>query len=104
MKPTVREASNFDAKVDANSLYEAFKGSGTNESSIIGILGHRSNAQRIEIARQYKQTFGQVIRNANMESINMEYGIYNIDNVIIYRYFRYETSRYNFIIQWRAPN
>ncbi|KAF4518953.1 hypothetical protein B566_EDAN007739 [Ephemera danica] len=59
MKPTVRDADNFDAKADATALYDAFRGSGTNESAVIGILGHRSRAQRLEIASEYKQTYGQ---------------------------------------------
>jgi hypothetical protein len=60
MKPTVHEASNFNARIDSNVLYKAFKGLGTDEEAVIRVLGHRSNKQRVEIAQHFKKLYGEV--------------------------------------------
>lgn len=52
-------ALNFNPMVDAAVLRKAMKGIGTDEDALIGVLCHRSNWQRMEIARAFKQGHGR---------------------------------------------
>lgn len=54
MAPTVHPAPNFNAKADADTLYSAMKGLGTDEKGLIKILCHRSHDQRVQIAQAFK--------------------------------------------------
>lgn len=54
-------ANPFDARLDAEQLYEAMDGLGTDESQIIKILAHRDSNQRQKIAIEYKTMYGNVI-------------------------------------------
>ena len=54
------DAPNFNAENDADALNKAIKGFGTNEATLIDIMGNRSNAQRIKIKDMYKAMFGKV--------------------------------------------
>uniref|UniRef100_A0A8C1GU44 Annexin n=1 Tax=Cyprinus carpio TaxID=7962 RepID=A0A8C1GU44_CYPCA len=56
---TVTEASGFNPEEDAQKLYNAMKGTGTNEATIIEILAHRTIAQRQKIKEAYKQSVGK---------------------------------------------
>lgn len=49
----------FDPAPDAQVLYKAMKGLGTDEQAIIDVLTKRSNAQRQQIARSFKEQFGK---------------------------------------------
>ncbi|KAF7836173.1 annexin-like protein RJ4 [Senna tora] len=42
---------------DAEALYKAFKGWGTDEKAVIAILGHRNNSQKQQIRKAYQQLF-----------------------------------------------
>ncbi|ONK74038.1 uncharacterized protein A4U43_C03F2150 [Asparagus officinalis] len=44
---------------DADRLRKAFVGWGTDEKTIVSILGHRTASQRMEIRRVYKELFGE---------------------------------------------
>uniref|UniRef100_A0A8C8RPF3 Annexin n=1 Tax=Pelusios castaneus TaxID=367368 RepID=A0A8C8RPF3_9SAUR len=56
---SVKSALSFDPTPDAQVLYKAMKGFGTDEQAIIDVLTKRSNAQRQQIARSFKEQFGK---------------------------------------------
>uniref|UniRef100_A0A8B9NZU3 Annexin n=1 Tax=Apteryx owenii TaxID=8824 RepID=A0A8B9NZU3_APTOW len=55
----VTGALSFDPKPDAQTLYKAMKGLGTDEQAIIDVLTKRSNIQRQQIAKSFKAQFGK---------------------------------------------
>ena len=59
---TVKDAENFDAEKDAETLRTAMRGLGTDEKSITNVLGHRSNAQRQQIKTQFAAMFGKDLK------------------------------------------
>ncbi|EMP27049.1 Annexin A8 [Chelonia mydas] len=56
---SVKGALSFDPTPDAQVLYKAMKGLGTDEQAIIDVLTKRRSAQRQQIARSFKEQFGQ---------------------------------------------
>jgi len=56
---TVTPFPGFNAEADAAALRKAMKGLGTDEAAIIAIVAKRSNAQRVEIAKVFKTSFGK---------------------------------------------
>lgn len=56
MKP----AANFDADRDADALRKAMKGLGTDEKTLISILGNRDTAQRLQIKTAFQNKHNRV--------------------------------------------
>ncbi|XP_030643798.1 annexin A5b [Chanos chanos] len=56
---TVKPHSGFDANQDAEVLYKAMKGLGTDEDAILQLLTARSNGQRQQIKAAYKTLYGK---------------------------------------------
>ncbi|XP_074089186.1 annexin A8 [Macrotis lagotis] len=56
---TVKTSPHFNPDPDAETLYKAMKGLGTNEQAIIDILTKRTNEKRQQIAKAYKSLYGQ---------------------------------------------
>uniref|UniRef100_A0A6I8NDR4 Annexin n=1 Tax=Ornithorhynchus anatinus TaxID=9258 RepID=A0A6I8NDR4_ORNAN len=56
---TVKGSSYFNPDPDAETLYKAMKGIGTDEQAIIDVLTRRNNAQRQQIAKSFKNQYGK---------------------------------------------
>ncbi|KAJ8336339.1 hypothetical protein SKAU_G00396820 [Synaphobranchus kaupii] len=56
---SVKPCSNFDSSSDAEVLFKAMKGLGTDEDSILQLLIARSNGQRQQIKAAYKTMYGK---------------------------------------------
>ncbi|KAL7841501.1 hypothetical protein SRHO_G00251920 [Serrasalmus rhombeus] len=56
---TVKAQSGFNANNDAETLFKAMKGLGTDEATILQLLTARSNAQRQQIKAAYKTLHGK---------------------------------------------
>ncbi|TKC33328.1 hypothetical protein EI555_017613, partial [Monodon monoceros] len=56
---SVKSSPHFNPDPDAETLYKAMKGIGTNEQAIIDVLTQRSNAQRQQIAKSFMVQFGK---------------------------------------------
>ncbi|VDM31471.1 unnamed protein product [Hydatigera taeniaeformis] len=59
---TVHPAANFNAHADAETLYNAMKGLGTDEDVIIEVLSHRSLEQRQAIETTFKSIYGMDLK------------------------------------------
>ena len=57
--PTVVDFSGFNPNDDCERLRKAMKGLGTDEKTIIQILGNRSNKQRQELKKVFTSMFGR---------------------------------------------
>uniref|UniRef100_A0A672ICT7 Annexin n=1 Tax=Salarias fasciatus TaxID=181472 RepID=A0A672ICT7_SALFA len=56
---TISDAPDFDASADAEALYNAMKGIGSDKDAILDLVTSRSNAQRQEVISAYKSSFGK---------------------------------------------
>jgi annexin A7/11 len=68
-RPTLCAKAHFDASEDATLLYNAMKGIGTDEKTLINVLCKRSLPQRLEIAKAFKTAYGKdLIENIKSET------------------------------------
>ncbi|VDO69956.1 unnamed protein product [Schistosoma margrebowiei] len=58
-QPTLKLQSNTNPEKDAEELYQAMKGWGTDEHRIINVLGYRNSIQRIQIRETFKAMYGK---------------------------------------------
>ncbi|CAH8620580.1 unnamed protein product [Schistosoma haematobium] len=58
-QPTLKLQSNTNPEKDAEELYQAMKGWGTDEHRIINVLGYRNSIQRIQIGETFKAMYGK---------------------------------------------
>ncbi|XP_061901676.1 annexin A6 isoform X2 [Entelurus aequoreus] len=56
---TITNAAGFDPATDAEALYTAMKGMGSDKEAILDLVSSRSNAQRQEVIAAYKCTYGK---------------------------------------------
>ncbi|XP_064018106.1 annexin A6 isoform X2 [Pogoniulus pusillus] len=56
---SVKDYPNFDANQDAEALYNAMKGFGSDKEAILDLITSRSNKQRVEICQAYKSLYGK---------------------------------------------
>uniref|UniRef100_A0A673K1C5 Annexin n=1 Tax=Sinocyclocheilus rhinocerous TaxID=307959 RepID=A0A673K1C5_9TELE len=56
---TIADHPDFDAGSDAEALYDAMKGFGSDKEAILDLITSRSNAERQEIRAAYKSQFGK---------------------------------------------
>uniref|UniRef100_A0A8C8VQ76 Annexin n=1 Tax=Pelusios castaneus TaxID=367368 RepID=A0A8C8VQ76_9SAUR len=56
---SVKDFPNFNANQDAEALYNAMKGFGSDKEAILDLITSRSNKQRSEISQAYKSLYGK---------------------------------------------
>ncbi|XP_071426155.1 annexin A6 isoform X2 [Pithys albifrons albifrons] len=56
---SVKDFQGFDANQDAEALYNAMKGFGSDKEAILDLITSRSNKQRVEICQAYKSLYGK---------------------------------------------
>ncbi|KFQ23773.1 Annexin A6, partial [Merops nubicus] len=56
---SVKDFPGFDASQDAEALYNAMKGFGSDKEAILDLITSRSNKQRVEICQAYKSQYGK---------------------------------------------
>ncbi|XP_073505916.1 annexin A6 isoform X1 [Phyllobates terribilis] len=56
---SVKDYPDFDASQDAEALYKAMKGFGSDKPAILDLITARSNQQRIQIIQAYKSLYGK---------------------------------------------
>ncbi|CAH2276049.1 annexin A6 isoform X1 [Pelobates cultripes] len=56
---SVKDFPDFDASQDAETLYKAMKGFGSDKEAILDLITTRRNHQRIEIIQAYKSLYGK---------------------------------------------
>ncbi|XP_014453423.1 annexin A6 isoform X2 [Alligator mississippiensis] len=56
---SVKDFPSFNAEQDAEALYNAMKGFGSDKEAILDLITSRSNRQRVEICQAYKSLYGK---------------------------------------------
>ncbi|XP_075712262.1 annexin A6 isoform X2 [Rhinoderma darwinii] len=56
---SVKDYPDFDASQDAETLYKAMKGFGSDKQAILDLITLRSNQQRVQIIQAYKSLYGK---------------------------------------------
>uniref|UniRef100_A0A8C5HW59 Annexin n=1 Tax=Gouania willdenowi TaxID=441366 RepID=A0A8C5HW59_GOUWI len=93
---TITDAPDFDPCADAENLYNAMKGIGSDKEAILDLVTSRSNAQRQEVIAAYKSSFGKVSDNTLIRIMISRSEIDMLDIRECFR-LRYEKSLYNMI-------
>uniref|UniRef100_A0A4X1TSN0 Annexin n=1 Tax=Sus scrofa TaxID=9823 RepID=A0A4X1TSN0_PIG len=86
---SIHDFPNFDPSQDAETLYNAMKGFGSDKEAILELITSRSNRQRQEICQNYKSLYGKDLI-ADLNELDM------LDIREIFR-TKYEKSLYSMI-------
>ncbi|XP_047281621.1 annexin A8 isoform X6 [Homo sapiens] len=87
---TVKSSSHFNPDPDAETLYKAMKGIGTNEQAIIDVLTKRSNTQRQQIAKSFKAQFGKDLTETLKSELSGKFE--RLIVALMYPPYRYEAK------------
>uniref|UniRef100_A0A452RT88 Annexin n=1 Tax=Ursus americanus TaxID=9643 RepID=A0A452RT88_URSAM len=87
---TVKGSPHFNPDPDAETLYKAMKGIGTNEQAIIDVLTKRSNAQRQQIAKSFKAQFGKDLTETLQSELSGKFE--RLIVALMYPPYRYEAK------------
>uniref|UniRef100_A0A8C9QW36 Annexin n=1 Tax=Spermophilus dauricus TaxID=99837 RepID=A0A8C9QW36_SPEDA len=87
---TVKGSPHFNPDPDAEILYKAMKGIGTNEQAIIDVLTKRSNAQRQQISKSFKAQFGKDLTETLKSELSGKFE--RLIVALMYPPYRYEAK------------
>ncbi|XP_063494183.1 annexin A8 isoform X1 [Symphalangus syndactylus] len=87
---TVKSSSHFNPDPDAETLYKAMKGIGTNKQAVIDVLTKRSNAQRQQIAKSFKAQFGKDLTETLKSELSGKFE--RLIVALMYPPYRYEAK------------
>ncbi|XP_020852711.1 annexin A8 [Phascolarctos cinereus] len=87
---TVKGSPHFNPDPDAETLYKAMKGIGTNEQAIIDVLTKRSNAQRQQIAKAYKSRYGKDLTETLKSELSGKFE--RLITALMYPPYKYEAK------------
>jgi len=88
--PTIYPDDDFDEKADAENMYKAMKGFGTNEKMIIQIVTNRSTEQLKEVEKTFKTMYGDDLRDKLRGELKGK-----LETVVLGRFYdRYEYQAY----------
>lgn len=86
----MKGSSHFNPDPDAETLYKAMKGIGTNEQAIIDVLTKRSNVQRQQIAKSFKAQFGKDLTETLKSELSGKFE--RLIVALMYPPYRYEAK------------
>uniref|UniRef100_A0A7N5J916 Annexin n=1 Tax=Ailuropoda melanoleuca TaxID=9646 RepID=A0A7N5J916_AILME len=87
---TVKGGPHFNPDPDAETLYKAMKGIGTNEQAVIDVLTKRTNAQRQQIAKSFKAQFGKDLTETLQSELSGKFE--RLIVALMYPPYRYEAK------------
>ncbi|XP_040826342.1 annexin A8 isoform X3 [Ochotona curzoniae] len=87
---TVKGTPHFNPDPDAETLYKAMKGIGTNEQAITDVLTRRSNMQRQQIAKSFKAQFGKDLTETLKSELSGKFE--RLIVALMYPPYRYEAK------------
>lgn len=86
----MKGSSHFNPDPDAETLYKAMKGIGTNEQAIIDVLTKRTNVQRQQIAKSFKAQFGKDLTETLKSELSGKFE--RLIVALMYPPYRYEAK------------
>nr|KAF6454696.1 annexin A8 like 1 [Rousettus aegyptiacus] len=87
---SVKGSPHFNPDPDAETLYKAMKGIGTNEQAIIDVLTRRSSTQRQQIAKSFKAQFGKNLTDTLKSELSGKFEKLMV--ALMYPQYRYEAK------------